>query len=108
MLGNQVAKNSFHLYNRTHIGIRFISESLGAKVEWLQASRQINIKDGDIEMVLTIGEKVALVNGLNVDLDSECVILPPGRTFVPLRFISETLGAIVDYDEESNIITIIR
>lgn len=94
--------------NRTHIGIRFISEALGAKVDWLQASRQINIKDGDIEMVLTIGEKKALVNGLNVDLDSECIILPPGRTFVPLRFISETLGAIVDYDEVNNIITIIR
>jgi len=94
--------------NRTHIGIRFISEALGSKVEWLQASRQINIKDGDMELLLTIGAKDALMNGRNIALDSECVILPPGRTFVPLRFVSETLGAIVDYDELNKRITIIR
>ena len=94
--------------NRTNIGIRFVSEALSANVEWLNYSRQVNIKDGNNEIVLTIGEKDALVNGKIVTLDSESVILPPGRTFVPLRFISETLGAIVDYDEVNKRITIIR
>ena len=94
--------------SRTHIGIRFVSEALGAKVEWLHDSRQVIIKDGDMELVLTIGEKNALVNGHKVAFDSECVILPPGRTFVPLRFVSERLGAIVDYDEVTKKITIIR
>lgn len=94
--------------NRTHVGIRFVSEALGANVEWLNDSRQVNIKDGNNEIVLTIGEKDAIVNGQIVTLDSESVILPPGRTFVPLRFISETLGATVDYDEANNKITIIR
>jgi hypothetical protein len=94
--------------NRTHIGIRFVSEALGANVEWLNSSRKVNIKDGDKELQLTIGSKDALVNGQSVTLDSEAVILPPGRTFVPLRFISETLGATVDYDEVNKVITIIR
>lgn len=94
--------------NRTNIGIRFVSEALGARVEWLHDSHQVNIKDGDNEIVLTINEREALVNGQIVTLDNESVILPPGRTFVPLRFISETLGATVDYDEVTKIITIIR
>lgn len=94
--------------NRTHIGIRFVSEALGANVEWLNASRQVNIKDKDKELVLTIGEKEAKVNGQRVTLDSKSIIQPPGRTFVPLRFVSETLGATVDYDEINKIITIIR
>ncbi|MEW6458225.1 MAG: stalk domain-containing protein [Bacillota bacterium] len=25
------------------------------------------------------------------------MVVPPGRTFVPLRFVGETLGATVDY-----------
>jgi hypothetical protein len=94
--------------NRTHIGIRFVSEALGANVEWLNYSRQVSIKDGDKELLLTIGSKDALVNGQSVTLDSESIILPPGRTYVPLRFISETLGATVDYDEVNKVITIIR
>lgn len=94
--------------NRTYVGIRFVSEALGSNVEWLNDSRQVNIKDGNNEIVLTIGEKDAIVNGQSVTLDSESVILPPGRTFVPLRFISETLGATVDYDEVNMRITIIR
>jgi hypothetical protein len=94
--------------NRTHIGIRFVSEALGANVEWLNDSRQVNIKDEDKELLLTIGSKDALVNGQRVTIDSESIILPPGRTFVPLRFVSETFGAIVDYDKINNIITIIR
>ncbi|MEL7646664.1 MAG: FG-GAP-like repeat-containing protein [Sedimentibacter sp.] len=94
--------------NRTQIGIRFVSEALGANVQWLHDSGQVKITDRDRELVLNIGKKEAIVNGKSVNLDSESVILPPGRTFVPLRFISETLGAIVDYDEVSMIITIIR
>jgi hypothetical protein len=94
--------------NRTYVGIRFVSEALGANVEWLNDSRQVKIKDGNNEIVLTIGEKDAIVNGQIVSHDSKSVILPPGRTFVPLRFISETLGATVDYDEANNRITIIR
>ncbi|MFZ5901872.1 stalk domain-containing protein [Desulforudis sp. 1088] len=34
--------------------------------------------------------------------------MPPGRTFVPLRFVSETLGAVVDYDPVTRQITITR
>lgn len=94
--------------NRTLVGIRFVSEALGSNVEWLPVARQVKIKDGDNEMLLTIGARNVLVNGLNVAIDSEAVILPPGRTFVPLRFISETLGATVDYDSISQTITIFR
>ncbi|MFZ5826293.1 MAG: copper amine oxidase N-terminal domain-containing protein [Bacillota bacterium] len=45
------------------------------------------------QIVLIVGEKTAYVDGQPVTIDAPPVILPPGRTMVPLRFVSEQLGA---------------
>jgi hypothetical protein len=93
--------------SRTLVPIRFVSEALGAKVDWDAATRQVTITDGAARIVLTIGSGSALVNDSSQSLDA-----PPridgGRTFVPLRFVSETLGAKVDYDASARSITITR
>jgi hypothetical protein len=94
--------------NRTLVPIRFISEALGAEVDWQAATRQLVIKDGDQEIVLTIGSTNALVDGQTTALDCAPETKPPGRTFVPLRFVSETLGARVDWEAVTNTITITR
>ncbi|RLD13953.1 MAG: hypothetical protein DRI22_03695, partial [Caldiserica bacterium] len=46
---------------------------------------------------LFIGSTTAYINGEVYTLDASPYIKPPGRTMVPLRFISEGLGATVDY-----------
>lgn len=94
--------------NRTLAPLRFIGETLGAKVEWLPATRQVRIKDGAKEIILTIDSTDVLINGVKTQIDCAPVIVPPGRTFLPLRFISETLGAEVAYDDVTRQITIIR
>lgn len=93
---------------RTLIPIRFISEILGAAVNWDPATRQIRITLGETEIILILDSRTAFVNGQGVQLDQPPVILPPGRTFVPLRFISETLGAAVEYDGTTGQISIFR
>ncbi|SCY77315.1 leucine-rich repeat protein [Alkaliphilus peptidifermentans] len=94
--------------NRTLVPIRFISEALGAEVIWLPETRQVLIKDGEKEILLTIGSKEVLVNGEAIIIDCEAAILPPGRTYAPLRFICEALGATVEYDPETREISIIK
>ncbi|SCY77241.1 stalk domain-containing protein [Alkaliphilus peptidifermentans] len=94
--------------NRTLVPIRFISEALGADVIWLPETRQVLIKDGEKEILLTIDSKEVLVNGEAIMIDCEAAILPPGRTYAPLRFICETLGATVEYDPEIREISIIK
>jgi hypothetical protein len=94
--------------NRTLVPIRFISEALGAEVDWIAETQQVVIRDGDQEIVLTIGSRDVLLNGVKQTIDCAPVVIPPGRTFVPLRFISETLGATVDYDSATGRITITR
>ena len=93
---------------RTLVPIRFISEALGAEVDWNAETRRITIKDGGKEIVLTLGSRDVLVNGEKQTIDSAPATLPPGRTFVPLRFVSETLGAEVHYESATRDITIIR
>lgn len=93
---------------RTFVPLRFISEALGADVEWLEATRQIVIQYGETKIILTIDSAIVLVNSVEQTIDAPPEILPPGRTFVPLRFISEILGARVDYDSITRQITITR
>ena len=98
--------------NRTLVPIRFISEALGARVDWLAETQEVVIRemrDGQqMEIILIINSEEALMNGVPVTLDCAAEILPPGRTFVPLRFVSETLGAQVDWDGDKQQITITR
>ncbi|SET82179.1 Cadherin-like beta sandwich domain-containing protein, partial [Natronincola peptidivorans] len=92
--------------NRTLVPLRFVSEMLGAKVEWLKESRQVRITQQETEIILTIGSHTAVVNNNIIALDCPAEILPPGRTFVPLRFVSQALGANIEWDESTQTITI--
>ena len=63
--------------------------------------------EGAEKVVVTIGSTIMQVDGKN-----KTIIAPPivdnGRTYVPLRAISEAFGATVDWKQESNLITIDR
>ena len=89
--------------NRTLVPIRFVSEALGAQVTWDAATGQVTVKDAGRTMVLTLGSNQALVDGKPRAIDNNPAMLPPGRVFVPLRFVSETLGAKVDYNDTKQI-----
>lgn len=90
--------------NRTYVPLRFVSEALGAQVNWDGASKTaIVIRDGKhIEM--QIGSNTPLVNGEPVALDAPA-LLTNMRTVVPLRFVSEVLGAQVAWDPPRVLIT---
>lgn len=92
-------------YGRTLIPFRAISQGLGAEVTWDEETKTVTVVKGDIEVVLTLGSTIALVNGEEVEMDTKPELIS-NRTFVPIRFLGETLGARVDYDEETDIIVV--
>ena len=94
--------------NRTLVPLRFISENVGADVDWDPQTKQVTIIDAGKEIILTIGSQEVLVGGEEQTIDCAPLILPPNRTFVPLRFVIETLGAKVDYEPETKEITITK
>ena len=91
----------------TLIPVRFIGESLGAEVEWNDDLQQVTYKDDLNTVVLTIGSTTAYVNGKPVEMPTAPRIKNE-KTMVPLRFISEQLGANVEWDDGSRSITIIK
>lgn len=92
---------------RTLVPVRFISEAIGAEVNWEPKTRQATITDERKQIILTIGSKDVLVNGEKQTIDCAATIYS-NRTYVPLRFVSETLEAQVDYNEETREITITK
>lgn len=91
--------------NRTLVPVRFIAEKMGAKVGWEPETMTVPIERDDLHIVLTIGESKALVNGQEMVFDTKA-ITSGGRTFVPLRFVSEALGAEVKWDNPTSTVFI--
>ena len=92
----------------TYVPARFASEALGAdNVIWNEDTRTCLIYDSNTEISLTIGKNAALVNGKKVKT-SGSVMLVNSRTYVPVRFVAETLGASVDWDKGTYTVNITK
>ncbi|MDO9535663.1 MAG: copper amine oxidase N-terminal domain-containing protein [Bacillota bacterium] len=85
---------------RMLIPLRAISNGLKATVDWDADERKITITKGDVEVIIYLGEMTYYVNGEEMQFDVGPDLIN-NRTFVPLRFIAEALGAKVDYDDET-------
>lgn len=83
-----------NLSNRTLVPMRKIFEKLGATVTWGSDNSITAVKDGTT-MKLKINSSLATVNGAEYTLDCPAV-LKNGKTFVPLRFVTEQFGGQVE------------
>ena len=92
----------------TLVPLRVISEAFGAEVTWDGETKTVTIIDGKTTIKVVIGSKTALVNGEEKTLEEAAELTGSGVTTVPLRFISETLGAEVGYAHETQLITVAR
>ena len=91
--------------NRTLIPVRALTEGFGYKVEWNKEDQKATIiKDKNI-IELYLNNKIAIVNGKEVELDVAAASYGD-RTYVPLRFIIENLGLNIEHDPESGLIEI--
>lgn len=95
---------------RTLLPIRALIESLGGTITWNGKTRQVGIELNGHSILLTIDKNVALVDGIETPIDpnnpSVTPIIINGRTYLPLRFVAENLGATVDWDSSTKTITI--
>ncbi|MBQ7103240.1 MAG: copper amine oxidase N-terminal domain-containing protein, partial [Anaerotignum sp.] len=90
---------------RTMLPARFVAEALGGVVTWDEAEQKVTIvKDGSV-IEIFIGEPFATVDGEPVELDCAAYI-ENDRTYLPLRFIAENLGAEVVWDAVQRTVTI--
>ena len=90
---------------RSLVPLRAIFETMGAKVNWNQDTKTITGGKDNIEIKLSIGDKIATVNDKKVVLDVPATVIN-GSTLVPTRFIAESLGAKVEWDNKARSILI--
>lgn len=90
--------------DRTMVPVRFLAENMGYFVDWEATNRTVIIGE-DKHILLPIGSTTATVDGVQVSLDSPAII-DNSRTLVPIRFVSENLGAMVDWDEDARVASI--
>ncbi|RIX52060.1 copper amine oxidase N-terminal domain-containing protein [Paenibacillus nanensis] len=82
---------------RVMVPLRAIFESMGAEVEWEGSTETIRGKKEDIAVTLRLNDTTAVVSGKTVALDVAATKME-GRTFVPARFVAESFGADVTWD----------
>ena len=87
-------------YNRTMMPLRLVSEALGATVNWDGATRTVTINQGLTQLTLTVG--VPLPGGMGVP------VIINDRTYVPMRYVAEILGADVEWDGAARAIYIFK
>lgn len=85
---------------------RFVVEALGGTVSWMGPERMVTAQTPDRGVItITVGSREAQVNDETVLMDL-AAYLQDGRTFVPMRFVSDTLDVTVDVDPDSGDISI--
>ncbi len=99
------------LEGRTLMPIRYVAEPLSAYVGWIAAEQKATISMENKNIAIWIGKNQAIINGHAKYLDESNtkvvpVIVPPGRTMLPLRFIAENLGCEVGWNAALQEVTI--
>ncbi len=98
--------------NRTLLPIKYAATPLGADVSWDGETKKVTVVLGETKVELWIGQNNAMVNGISVPIDAENANVKPlivnGRTMLPLRFVSETLGCDVEWDAATRKATVTK
>lgn len=99
-----VQKSPVNESNIAYVPLRTI-ESLGAKVSWDDKTQTAIIKHGINTIEQRIGSDTARVNSKIVNIPTPA-IKRNGTTYIPVKFVSEVLGAKIEFDKKENAIYI--
>ena len=86
--------------DRTLVPIRIVTETLGGKIDWNGVTKEVTLNIDGKEIKMTIGKTLEKYGVAPVIID--------GRTFVPVRFVADELGATVAWDDATKTVTITK
>ncbi|OPX86189.1 MAG: hypothetical protein A4E53_03099 [Pelotomaculum sp. PtaB.Bin104] len=89
---------------RTLLPIRYVAEPLGASVDWDSIEQKVTVTLSGKTIEVWVNNNMASVDGVATPIDPNNanvvpIVVPPGRTMLPLRFIAENLGCQVDWNQ---------
>lgn len=92
---------------RTYVPIRFISEKLGAAVNWNQSTKEVTIQKDGKTIRWVVGNRQVKVNRQTVMQDAP-LLLKNSSAFVPVRFVGEQLNTSVEYMGSKRMVVIFK
>lgn len=102
----QVPVGPFMENNRVLVPMRSIFTEIGAKVQWDNATKSITAMKDEKEILLKVNSNKVVINGTPYFLDVAPTIRQ-STTFVPTRFVSESLGLTVKWDSKNRTVTLL-
>lgn len=97
--------------SRTLIPVRFVAEAMGADVSWNQDTQTAVIEQNGITVMVPIGSDTISVtkdgSTSTIKMDTAAIIREE-RTYVPIRYVAEALGAWVSYSDLFTTVQIYR
>lgn len=91
---------------RTLVPLRAIFETMGATVNWDNATRTVTATRSGTTVKLTLGDKTLYKNGkavMTLDVPAKAL---NGRTVVPARAVAEAFGAKVEWNSAAKLVQI--
>ena len=92
-------------HNRTQVPLRIVMESLGAEIDWNQNTQTVIVQKDDIMVEVPIGKYYIIKNGQQIPNDTAAIIRG-SRTFIPIRAVLEAFGTEVEWENETQTVTI--
>ena len=92
--------------SRTFVPVRFLGNALGvsdSNIAWDNTARKATLQ-GKSKLELTIGSKTMQKDGQSIGMDAAPMIVNPGRTMLPARWVAEGLGFEVGWDEANQLV----
>jgi len=92
--------------NRTFVPLSSIADAAVQEIQYDSKEQKILIQNSGmrIDITLWIGKPIAIVNGIEKKIDDQLSLTPviiKGRTFLPLRFLGESMNYKIDWDPKS-------
>ena len=91
--------------SRTLVPLRAIFEALGASVDWDSSTSTVIARKNKDYVLFSIGNKTYYVNNEEKNLDVPARLMND-RTMVPIRAVSEALGANVEWEDKTKTVII--
>ena len=79
-------------------GSATITATLGGQVAWNEAAKEVTLTVNGKEIKMTIGKAL--------EKYGVAPVIIGGRTFVPVRFVADELGAVTTWDDATKTVTI--
>ncbi|WCK54275.1 copper amine oxidase N-terminal domain-containing protein [Aneurinibacillus sp. Ricciae_BoGa-3] len=103
--GETVSNDAIQYHGRTMVPLRGVLEKMNIQVNFDEQKRMAIASKNNITIQLPIGRSVAYINGALKMLDTPTLMVN-GKTYVPLRFITETFDSQVKYDAKTKTVDI--